>query len=372
MQKSSSTQSQSVHIDHLRKSFGSFKAVKDFTLDIEAGEFVTFLGPSGCGKSTTLRILSGLLPQDSGEIRFGDRRIDMLPPNKRNVGLVFQNYALFPHMTVAENIGFGLRMRGWSKARKQSRVDELLALVRLEGLAGRKPEQLSGGQQQRVAVARALAFEPDLVLLDEPLSNLDAKLREQVRLDLRDIQRKANQTTVFVTHDQVEALVMSDRIVLMNAGGIEQVGTPIELYETPQTEFGARFVGANNLLEGTLAINGSTLGAHVAGQDRAVPLSTMAADLTVGDAIWYCVRPEDLLVRDANWAAGEGKPVLNGTLVDKVYQGTSVLIEIEVNGAGRLRAERPSAEVSALDPGSAISLEVQKAHAVRRDGVNLA
>ena len=211
-----STGSQPVHLSSVVKKFGPLYAVREFSLDVEAGEFVTLLDPSGCGKTTTLRMIAGLLVQDSGEIRFGSRRVDMLPSNKRNIGLVFQNYALFPHMTVAENVGFGLRMRGWSRARQREKVDEFLALVRLEGLGGRKPGQLSGGQQQRVAVARALAFDPDLVLLDEPLSNLDAKLREQVRLDLRAIQRRAGQTTIFVTHDQVEALVMSDRVVLMN------------------------------------------------------------------------------------------------------------------------------------------------------------
>jgi ABC-type Fe3+/spermidine/putrescine transport system ATPase subunit len=227
--------SQSVHLDHVLKKFGMFVAVRDLSLDVEAGEFVTLLGPSGCGKTTTLRMIAGLMPQDGGEIRFGTRRVDLLPANERNVGLVFQNYALFPHMTVAENVGFGLRMRGWSRARQQAQVAQYLALVRLDELADRKPGQLSGGQQQRVAVARALAFDPDLVLLDEPLSNLDAKLREQVRLDLRAIQRQAGQTTIFVTHDQVEALVMSDRVVLMNQGDIEQIGPPQELYTRPAT-----------------------------------------------------------------------------------------------------------------------------------------
>ena len=357
---------QNVHIDGIRKFFGAFQAVRDFTLDIAAGEFVTFLGPSGCGKSTTLRILSGLMAQDSGEIRFGDRRIDMLPANKRNIGLVFQNYALFPHMTVAENIGFGLRMRGWTKADKDKRVDELLALVRLEGLAKRKPEQLSGGQQQRVAVARALAFKPDLVLLDEPLSNLDAKLREQVRLDLRDIQRLSKQTTVFVTHDQVEALVMSDRIVLMNAGGIEQVGTPSDLYETPATEFGARFVGANNLLAATLLEVGMPT-ARIEGNGATVPLSTLAPDVHGKDTpIWYCVRPEHLRVRPAGHASSDRTAWLTGKLIDKVYQGTTVLAAVQVEGVGKVSAERPVAEVSDLAMGADVELDVQKAHAVSR------
>ncbi|MFC0013230.1 ABC transporter ATP-binding protein [Devosia nitrariae] len=333
------------------------------SLDIAAGEFVTFLGPSGCGKSTTLKMLSGLLPQDSGEIRFGHKRIDMLPPNKRNIGLVFQNYALFPHMSVAENIAFGLRMRGWSRAAKDKRVDQLLQLVRLEGLGGRKPEQLSGGQQQRVAVARALAFNPDLVLLDEPLSNLDAKLREQVRLDLRDIQREANQTTIFVTHDQVEALVMSDRIVLMNKGGVEQVGTPYELYATPTTEFGARFVGANNLVAATLDMSSGTAQARI-GADLALPITTCAADLDKdGTTIWFCVRPEHLALRPWN---KEGEGQFAGRVLDKIYQGTTVLVDLDVTGLGTIRAERAALEVGDLPIGAYIGVHIERSHAVAR------
>jgi ABC-type Fe3+/spermidine/putrescine transport system ATPase subunit len=357
---------QTVHIDRVRKSFGAFNAVHDFTLDIAPGEFVTFLGPSGCGKSTTLRMLSGLMPQDSGEIRFGNRRIDMLPANKRNIGLVFQNYALFPHMTVAENIGFGLRMRGWSKAKKKARVDELIALVRLEGLADRRPEQLSGGQQQRVAVARALAFKPDLVLLDEPLSNLDAKLREQVRLDLRDIQRKSMQTTVFVTHDQVEALVMSDRIVLMNKGHIEQIGTPIELYATPATEFGARFVGANNLLPAVLIGAGGERRAVLDGVAQPAALTSISY-LAAGSStpIWYCVRPEHIVLRPAE--AAPPNALLRGLkaqVTDIIYQGTTILVDLEVQALGKLRAERPSSLATHLKLGETIELDILQANAV--------
>jgi len=359
----SSNAAQPVHIDRVRKVFGEFVAVREMSLNIEAGEFVTFLGPSGCGKSTTLKMLSGLLPQDSGEIRFGSKRIDMLPPNKRNIGLVFQNYALFPHMSVAENIAFGLRMRGWSRADKERRVEELLQLVRLEGLGSRKPEQLSGGQQQRVAVARALAFNPDLVLLDEPLSNLDAKLREQVRLDLRDIQRKANQTTIFVTHDQVEALVMSDRIVLMNKGGIEQVGTPFDLYATPATEFAARFVGANNLLAAALDLTSGQALARL-GTGGVLPLSTRASGLDkTGMDIWYCLRPEHVAIRPAS----EGTEGLYAARVlDKIYQGTTVLVDLDVYDLGSIRAERPALEVGDLPVGADVRVQIERSHAVAR------
>lgn len=357
----SNNAAQPVHIDRVRKTFGEFVAVRELSLDIAAGEFVTFLGPSGCGKSTTLKMLSGLLPQDSGEIRFGNKRIDMLPANKRNIGLVFQNYALFPHMSVAENIAFGLRMRGWNRASKEKRVEELLQLVRLEGLGGRKPEQLSGGQQQRVAVARALAFNPDLVLLDEPLSNLDAKLREQVRLDLRDIQRRANQTTIFVTHDQVEALVMSDRIVLMNRGGVEQVGTPYELYATPATEFGARFVGANNLLAGKLDVESGTPQARL-GQEMVLPISTHALDVSKsGIDIWYCIRPEHVAMRP-----GKDGAIFVGRVLDKIYQGTTVLVDLDVQGLGTIRAERPALEVGNVTVGADVGVNIERSHAVAR------
>ena len=343
--------------------------MRDLSLEVGAGEFVTLLGPSGCGKSTTLKIIAGLLPQDGGEIRFGDRRVDMLPANRRNVGLVFQNYALFPHMTVAENIAFGLRMRRWPKARRDARVDELLSLVRLDGMGARKPGQLSGGQQQRVAVARALAFEPDLVLLDEPLSNLDAKLREQVRLDLRNIQRRAGQTTIFVTHDQIEALVMSDRVVLMNHGVIEQVGEPQALYESPATEFAARFIGANNLVAGTLKAVGPSSAAAVPGLDVPITASSRAPGVDApGQAVWICIRPEQLGVDRAERmqrAAGPGH--LPAKVVDVVFQGTSILLDLECQGLGPLRAERPPAEVGGLRPGEDVLVRVTGCHLVPRD-----
>ena len=368
MDFSNRSSAQSVHINRIRKSFGSFEAVQDFTLDIAAGEFVSFLGPSGCGKSTTLKMLSGLLHQDSGEIRFGDRRIDMLPANKRNVGLVFQNYALFPHMTVAENIAFGLRMRNWSKADKKIRVDELLALVRLEGLADRRPEQLSGGQQQRVAVARALAFKPDLVLLDEPLSNLDAKLREQVRLDLRDIQRKAKQTTVFVTHDQVEALVMSDRIVLMNNGRIEQIGTPVELYATPATEFGARFVGANNLFPARLEGPAADRRARLDGVTGSIVLTTVSPLVNSNDQmVWCCIRPEHVKVDTLGKGHTDTAAAsFEAQITDKIYQGTTMLVDTEVPGLGLMRAERSISEAIELEAGQRVKLDIEQVHAVPR------
>ncbi len=351
-----------VRLSNLQKKFGTFQALKGISLDIEAGEFITFLGPSGCGKTTTLKIVSGLLTQDSGEIFFDDRRVDQLPPNKRNIGLVFQNYALFPHMTVRENVAFGLRMRGWSKSRQNERVDEMLALVRLQAMADRKPEQLSGGQQQRVAVARALAFSPDLVLLDEPLSNLDAKLREEVRLDLRNIQRKSQQTTIFVTHDQIEALVMSDRIVLMNAGQVEQVGSPKQLYNEPGTEFAARFVGANNLVAAEIMRDGSKAVARVGG-DVVVPLDTVAGNVGgQGSPIWLCIRPEHVEIVPERQADA----VCGATITDLVFQGTSVLIELDAEALGPMRVELASHKVQDLEVDQRVGVSVTVAHAVAR------
>jgi len=359
--------SQPISLDHITKRFGEFYAVKNLSLDVAAGEFVTLLGPSGCGKTTTLKIIAGLTPQDGGEIRFGPRRVDMLPANKRNVGLVFQNYALFPHMTVNENIAFGLRMRGWRRSAQVPRVAELLSLVRLEGLGDRRPAQLSGGQQQRVAVARALAFGPDLVLLDEPLSNLDAKLRDEVRLDLRDIQRRAKQTTIFVTHDQVEALVMSDRIILMNQGVIEQVASPRELYAVPATEFAARFVGANNLIPGVLVSAGTEFAATTPGFDAPVLAATAAPHVTTkGQPVWICIRPEQLTL-DRN--GGTDACALTVTVTDVVFQGTSILVDLERPGLGHLRSERPPEEAAGLRPGDKMNLRILGCHLVPRNNV---
>lgn len=360
----SSHKEKAVVVSHLRKRFGSFTAVENFSLNVEEGEFVSLLGPSGCGKTTTLKLLSGLLVQDAGEIRFGGKRVDLLPANKRNIGLVFQNYALFPHMTVSENIAFGLQMRKWKSSHQQKRVDEMLQLVRLEGLGGRKPEQLSGGQQQRVAVARALAFSPDLVLLDEPLSNLDAKLREQVRLDLRQIQREAGQTTVFVTHDQVEAMVMSDRIVLMNGGAIDQIGTPHQIYSEPRTEFGARFVGAGNMLKSEFYSNGNGDFARLDG-DISIPIVSKSPLVERdGSAIWCRVRPEDIEVRLDRDALATS--ALTGHVADMIFQGTTVMVDITVEAIGMIRAERPAAEFGAISLGAEASVHISRAHAVPR------
>ena len=240
----------SIDISGLTKTYGSFRAVDAVDLHVNEGEFVIVLGPSGCGKTTTLRMLAGFIEPDGGKVVLGDREITHEPPYRRNIGLVFQNYALFPHLTIFDNVAFGLRRRKVDQAEIETRVRDALSLVDLSHLSDRLPRQLSGGQQQRVAIARAIAIRPDILLLDEPLSNLDAKLRLQVREELRKLQKRLGITTILVTHDQEEAMSVGDRLVLMQSGRIEQVGTPEDLYNRPANRFVADFIGRTNFLRG--------------------------------------------------------------------------------------------------------------------------
>src|SRR5436853_3705794 len=241
-----------LELNGITKRYGDFKAVDDLSLEVVDGEFLVLLGPSGCGKTTTLRVIAGFVEPTAGRVRLGERDITALPPWKRNAGLVFQSYALFPHITVAENVAFGLEMRKVPKAEIAPRIAEALRLVRLEHLSDRLPRQLSGGQQQRVALARALVFHPDVLLLDEPLSNLDAKLRQDVHVEVRELQRKLGLTTVMVTHDQEEALTVADRLVVMSEGRIRQIGSQQDLYERPSEKFVADFVGRSTFIDGRM------------------------------------------------------------------------------------------------------------------------
>jgi putative spermidine/putrescine transport system ATP-binding protein len=243
-------------LNGLSKHYGDFYAVREVSLTIADGEFLVLLGPSGCGKTTTLRMIAGFIEPSAGHVRLAGQDVTLLPPWRRNAGMVFQSYALFPHMTVAQNVAFGLEMRKLPRADIERRVEEVLALVRLGGYGGRLPRQLSGGQQQRVALARALAIRPDVLLLDEPLSNLDAKLRQEVRVEIRELQRQLGLTTVMVTHDQEEALTMADRLVVMNEGSVRQVGSQRDLYERPADRFVAGFVGRTTFLAGSIEAPG--------------------------------------------------------------------------------------------------------------------
>ncbi|RBO93298.1 ABC transporter ATP-binding protein [Pseudochrobactrum asaccharolyticum] len=278
-----------LNIKNLKKSFGANTVVHDFSLAVEKGEFISFLGPSGCGKTTVLRMIAGFETPDQGVIEINGQDVVDLKPNKRNIGMVFQAYALFPNMTVAQNVAFGLRVSGKPKAEIDATVKEMLELIRLEHLADRFPYQMSGGQQQRVALARALATKPQVLLLDEPLSALDAKIRISLREEIRAIQRQLGITTVFVTHDQEEALSISDRIVVMHEGKADQIGTPFDIYNRPASRFVASFVGTLNMLEARVT-DPQQNQADLGGAIITVPQSLAA--YKQGDMVTLALRPE--------------------------------------------------------------------------------
>ena len=318
-------------IEHLRKSYGTNVVVERFDLDVQPGEFISFLGPSGCGKTTTLRMIAGFEDATSGTIRMEGRDVTHLPPNARNVGMVFQNYALFPNMTAAQNIAFGLKVAKKSASEIAARVAEMLALIKLPQLADRYPYQLSGGQQQRIALARALATSPKLLLLDEPLSALDAKVRVALRDELKALQRTLGITTIFVTHDQEEALSMSDRIVVMSEGRIEQLGTPFEIYNQPKTRFVASFVGTLNVLQAQV-IDAAQGRVRIGGQDASVGRQLMVPD---GSTCALALRPEAVSLQDGGGTSNK----VRGTIEDVAFLGAVVRIKVGV-GDGRIMLDR--------------------------------
>ncbi len=290
-----STPPQPLVLDGITHSYGAGLAVDDVTLLVKGGELVALLGPSGCGKSTLLRIIAGFVSQRSGSVVIGDRRMDGLPPNLREVGIVFQNYALFPHMTVAENVAYGLAARGVSKAEQRERTVEMLATVRMSDFADRKPRQLSGGQQQRVALARALAVRPRILLLDEPFAALDKNLRLDMQIEIKRLQRQFGLTAILVTHDQDEAMSIADSIAVMNRGRIEQLGSPVSVYDDPETLFVNSFIGSSNLFEGAVEATGSGA-AFVRLANGAVWQVPTRAPVGKGDAVIVSVRPEQLML----------------------------------------------------------------------------
>lgn len=331
-----------VQLRHVVKRFGNVVAVNDISLDIPKGCFATLLGPSGCGKTTTLRMLAGFYDVDEGEIRISNRVVNQVPPHLRNIGMVFQDYALFPHMTISENVSYGLKLRGVKRDKIAEKVREMLVFLGLDGLADRYPNQLSGGQQQRVALARALATEPDVLLLDEPLSNLDAKLRVSVRRELRQIQRELGITVVYVTHDQEEALELSDLIAVMNKGVIAQIGTPWQVYFEPRSKFVADFVGAVNFLKGKVT---RRVGAAV---ELATSVGLVVADDpdglgTPGEEALAAFRPEcvDILNEEAPGSDGN---LLRGTVRSRAFLGRLVRYWVEAPGTEIL--------VDVPDPGT--------------------
>ncbi len=333
-------------LDRLAKAFGAAPVVDGITLEIEHGELVSLLGPSGCGKTTTLRLIAGFVAPSDGEIRMDGQVISapgrVVPPEKRQMAMIFQTYAVWPHKTVAENVGYGLKFKGVRGAEARERVQGALRLVHLEGLAERYPGELSGGQQQRVALARALVVEPNVLLLDEPLSNLDANLREEMRFEIRRLHEAFSITTVYVTHDQAEAMVTSDRVAVMNAGRIEQVGTAEEVYAQPATAFVAAFVGKTNLLDGVYRGDGLV---EVAGR----PLRTagVPASLAREAGVYLCIRPHDVVLVDGDAAPG-GANTLVGRIARATFLGESREYLVDLDGGGTLRAAtRPSQRLAA-------------------------
>jgi spermidine/putrescine transport system ATP-binding protein len=310
-----------ITVEHVHKRFGSFVAVRDADFTIAQGEFFSMLGPSGCGKTTTLRMIAGFEEPTEGRLLLEGRDVSHVPPYRRNVNTVFQHYALFPHMTVRDNVAFGPRSQGLAPAEVAQRVAEMLGVVRLGSFADRKPAQLSGGQQQRVALARALVNYPSALLLDEPLGALDLKLRQAMQIELKRIQREVGITFIYVTHDQEEALTMSDRIAVMNEGRVEQIGTPEEIYHSPASVFVANFIGSANLLPATITeVRGSLATAVIARDFRLdVPAGTWGA--SAGGGAWVMVRPERLLL-SADPRPGE--TALAATVTSVVFQGPVV------------------------------------------------
>jgi ABC-type Fe3+/spermidine/putrescine transport system ATPase subunit len=320
-----------IHLRGVEKRFGTVSAVDRVDLRIDDGELFTLLGPSGCGKTTLLRMIAGFSPLDGGEIRFGERRVDGLPPYERNIGMVFQNYALWPHMTVAANVTYGLKLRKLDKAEIARRLHDGLRKVNLTGLDARYPGQLSGGQQQRVALARALVLNPDILLLDEPLSNLDAKIRVQVRAEIRTLQRELGITTVYVTHDQEEALSLSDRVAVMRDGRVLQVAAPKELYERPVTRFVADFVGTNNFIAGVCR---GVSDDHVLVETPLGPLRGRAsATVGVGARCILAVRPENLAL------GGDGENAVQGTILLASYLGSVLRYDLATAEGFLLKAD---------------------------------
>lgn len=333
-----------VLLERVTKTFGKVVALKELDLEIKEGEFLTLLGPSGCGKTTTLRLIAGFIEPTAGKIYLDGDDVTAMPPQHREIGMVFQDYALFPHLTVYDNIGFGLRERGASKREIESRVKELLDLVLLPGVEDRYPAELSGGQAQRIAVARAVAYPPRVLLMDEPLGALDLKLRETMQIELRRIQQELQITTVFVTHDQVEAMAMSDRIVVMNQGVVEQIGTAETIYNSPATKFIADFVGQINLLDGTLleTANGCTTVRISTGDVIQAPAWQGGAAGNLSLAL----RPEHLAIADT---VANGMNAVSGTITDKSFSGNLVRLFVDIGGEKPLVVEdRPdnlSAEI---------------------------
>jgi len=318
-----------IRLEDIVKRFGTLEAVSHVSLNIQDGELFTLLGPSGCGKTTILRLIGGFHKPDHGEVYFGDRAVSSLPPYERNIGMVFQNYALWPHMTISNNIAYGLKLKKFSRAEIVDKIGHVLRLVNLTGLESRYPGQLSGGQQQRVALARALVLNPEVLLLDEPLSNLDAKIRIQVRAEIRKLQKELGITTIYVTHDQEEALTLSDRIAVVNLGRLQQIGSPRDLYERPENPFVADFIGINNLIPGEVQ--------EINAAERWMKVQTKVGNLVCAhrdglkprDRCMISVRPETASISKSD-EVPEGFNLIPGSVSFAYYIGNAIRYDVEV------------------------------------------
>ena len=347
-----------IRIQNAVKKYGDNVVIPDLSLDIKEGEFFTLLGPSGCGKTTLLRMIAGFNSIEGGDFYFGDRRINDLDPSKRNIGMVFQNYAIFPNMTVEKNVEFGLKNRNVSKEERVGEVKKFLKLMQIEDFAERMPEKLSGGQQQRVALARALVIKPDVLLMDEPLSNLDAKLRIEMRTAIKQLQNSIGITTVYVTHDQEEAMAVSDRIAVFNHGVIQQIGTPKALYQRPANLFVANFIGHSNELEGSLTKENGQMVISVC-DDYPFVLNNVKEE--------HCqegVLPVKLAVRPEEWIIQEEtEPGIAGTIIDSIFLGLNTHYLIQLSNGKEVEAVKESEIDSILPKGKNVKLQI-KSHKV--------
>ncbi len=320
-----------IRLKHVTKRFGSLEAVSSVSLEIEDGELFTLLGPSGCGKTTILRLIGGFHRPDEGEIFFGEREVSGIPPYERNIGMVFQNYALWPHMTIFDNVAYGLKLKKVPRKEIEARAARVFTMVNLTGLERRYPGQLSGGQQQRVALARALVLNPDVLLLDEPLSNLDAKIRQQVRAEIRKLQKDLAITSIYVTHDQEEALTISDRIAVIDHGRLQQIGTPRDLYERPRNPFVADFIGINNLIPGEVREIDETTGFMKVETPFGLITCLHESKFRQGDGCRVSVRPETASIGPPGRAPDGESNILSGTVSFASYIGNTIRYDIELD-----------------------------------------
>lgn len=348
-----------IEIDHVTKIFGDYVAVEDANFNINKGEFFSMLGPSGCGKTTTLRMIAGFDLPTSGEIRLDGIDVSHTPPYKRDVNTVFQQYALFPHMSVLKNVMFGLNIKGVNKSEALSRAKEMLAVVKLENFADRKPVQLSGGQQQRVALARALVNMPKALLLDEPLAALDLKLRQAMQFELKRIQREVGITFIFVTHDQHEALTMSDRIAVMSQGRVEQIGTPVDIYDTPATNFVASFIGDANLIKGQV-VGVDERGIDVKVGEDVIRSESLAGSFSNGDLVIIMIRPERIILTPENETSIDSHHLMC-TVLSHTFQGAQSRYGLQTSDGQEMFAYIDwTDELEEQEPGSKVKLSCDK------------